>query len=704
MRTPLPTVRMTYRGSVVLTILALFVAGAVIGALGEAEREATPTDNAPDGYASTKVIQLQDDLPTGRGTVAIVVFSRDAGQFDRSQLRTLQASYASLLRDSVADSANAEGGGRPDGGQGATQSRGDGAARLQVSDDRTAAIGVIPIAVADEVKSAKAVTELRAAAAADLPSGVTTQVTGPAAIQADLADVFEGANVTLLLVTGAVVIVLLLITYRSPLLWIVPFVTIALADRVAVVVATQVLHALDVTWDASTTGILSVLVFGAGTDYALLVISRYRDELRVHEDRLAAMTVTLRESAEAVFTSAGTVLIGLLTLLLSVVPATRGLGLACAVGVAVAAVFVMTVLPAFLVLFGRWIFWPVIPRTGQAGLADARGFWRRVGDAVARRPVVYAAGSLVILSALSIGLVSVNTGLSQSEQFLDTPESITAADRISESFPAGTSNPTIVVTEDDASEVADAAAASTGVASARTVSEGDGLARIDVVVDARSGSDEAEKAITDLRQRLSSFEGTWVGGGEAETIDDNAAASRDRLLIVPLVLVLVLFTLMALLRSVVAPVLLVLTVVATYLAALGASWWLFTAVFGFERMDVSVPLFAFVFLVALGVDYNIFLVSRAAEESRVHGIHDGMLRGLAATGGVITSAGILLAAVFAALGVLPLVVLAQLGIVIFVGVLLDTLLVRTVLVPSLALILEDRFWWPRRPAVDADAA
>jgi RND superfamily putative drug exporter len=465
------------------------------------------------------------------------------------------------------------------------------------------------------------------------------------------------------------------------------------------VLATHGLAATGVVWDESTVGILSVLVFGAGTDYALLLISRYRDELRSHENRYVAMRTAVRGTVEPVLASSTTVVLGLLTLLLSVIPTTRGLGLACAIGVVVAATFALVVLPCALVLFGRWVFWPLVPRVGQPALVESRtSLWRRLGERVAARPAIFASAAVLVVASLALGLTQVEQGLSESEQFLDTPESIVAADRIAESYPAGSVDPTVVLTRADPQEVAATVEDVEGVASVRPGAEGDGLAQLDVVLDARAGSDQAATAVEDLRSALAPYEDTWVGGSEAEALDADAAAQRDRWLLIPLILGLVLLGLGLLLRSVAAPLLLVATVVGTYFGALGASWWIYTEVFGFEAMDVGVPLLAFLFLVALGVDYNIFLVTRALEEARGYGVREGMLRGLTATGGVITSAGILLAAVFAVLGVLPLVVLAQLGIVIFVGVLLDTLLVRTVLVPALTWLLGEKFWWPRKVA------
>ncbi|MFN8194533.1 MAG: MMPL family transporter [Nocardioidaceae bacterium] len=654
----------------VATLLVL-LALATIGLLGEAERDAAATDNLPSGLDSTTVVELQEKLPQGEGTVAVVLFTADEGTLPDAAVASLTRAYDPATGGSVSG--------------------------LVVSDDGTAAVATVPVAGTEAAEIADEVKDIRTRAGEDAPSGVTAQVTGPAAVLADLAAVFDGANTRLLLVTAAVVGILLLITYRSPVLWLVPLVVVGIADRLAAVLATHTLRIVDIPWDESTVGILSVLVFGAGTDYALLLISRYRDELRLADDRFTAMRAALVRTAEAVLSSAATVVVGLLTLLLSVVPSTRGLGLACAVGILVAAFYALVVLPTVLVLFGRWIFWPLTPRQGQQTLVESgHSVWRRVGDLVARRPGLFVAGAVLLLAGLAAGTTQIRSGLSESDQFLDKPEAIAAAERLAESFPAGSTDPTVVLTRADADQVAATAAEVDGVASAEpTTRADDGLAQVDVVLSADPGTAAARAAIGDLRDALASYDDTWVGGSEAEAVDDNDAASRDRLVIIPLILVLVLLALGLLLRSVVAPIVLVATVVATYAASLGLSWWLFSGPFGFERLDSGVPLFAFLFLVALGVDYNIFLVSRAAEEAAEHGPRVGMLRALTATGGVITSAGILLAAVFAVLGVLPLVVLAQLGVVIGVGVLLDTLLVRTVLVPAIALELGPRFWWPR---------
>lgn len=658
-----------------VALIPFLLALVVIGAVGEGERTTRSTDSLPAGYDSTEAAALLDRLPDEGSTAAVVLFTADEGELTKEQLAALP-----------------DGSGQGDGGD---QGEAPG---LLPSEDGTAALLVVPLPAGSATDVADEVEELRDRMDEAAPDGVTAQVTGPAAIQADLAAVFEGANTRLLLVTALVVAFLLVVTYRSPVLWLVPLAVVGVADRLAAILATRVLAAVDVAWDESTVGILSVLVFGAGTNYALLLISRYRDELRREESRHRAMAHALRRTAEPVLASATTVVLGLLTLLLSLVPTTRGLGLACAVGIVVAASFVLVVLPAALVLFGRWIFWPKVPRVGDTVLVESgTSVWHRIGERVERHPTAIIGGVVLVLVALAAGVTRIDVGLDQADQFLDTPEAISASERLAESFPAGVADPTQVVTTEKPEAVLSTVESVDGVSSARISDSGGGVTVIDTVLDGASGDNE--DTIEALRDELAPYD-AHVTGSEAEAIDEQAGAQRDLRLIVPLILVLVLGALVLLLRSAVAPVLLVSTVVATYVASLGVSWWVFTGVLGFDAVDTSVPLFAFLFLVALGVDYNIFLVTRAREEAREHGSARGMLRALAATGGVITSAGILLAAVFAVLGVLPLVVLAQLGTVICIGVLLDTLVVRTLLVPALGVRLGDRFWWPRSVAVE----
>ncbi|QSR28744.1 hypothetical protein CFH99_24280 [Nocardioides aromaticivorans] len=668
----LPTV--APRAAWLVALAPLLLALLALGLLGEGEREQRPTDSLPRGLDSTLAAELDAQVGDDGQDVAIVLFTSDGDE--------LAGAGRSVL-------------------DGAVRAVGAVPRSLTVAEDGSAAFVVVPVTAASATDTVDRVDELRAVLAEQVPEGVTAQVTGPAGVQADLAKVFDGANTRLLLATASVVAILLVLTYRSPVLWLVPLLVVGIADRLAAVLATQAMAALDVAWNESTVGILSVLVFGAGTNYALLLISRYRDELGSHASRHEAMSLALRRTVEPVLASATTVVLGLLTLLLSLTPSTRGLGLACAIGIIVAASFVLVVLPALLVLFGRWVFWPRVPREGATPLAESTSLWRRVGGVVQRRPAVLVGTTTAVLALLAIGLLRVETGLGRADQFLEEPEAIAAGERLAESFPAGTSSPTEVLTRADADDVLRAVEDSAAVVSARVAGAGGGVTRIDVVLDAEPGTAAARSAVGSLRDDLAGFDDTHVGGEEATALDEREGAGRDRWVVLPLILGVVLLALVLLLRSAVAPLLLVATVLATYAASMGASWWLFTGPLGFDALDVQVPLFAFLFLVALGVDYNIFLVTRAREEAREHGTRDGMLRALAATGGVITSAGILLGAVFAVLGVLPLVVLAQLGVVVCLGVLLDTLVVRTVLVPALAMLLGERFWWPARVAASA---
>src|SRR6478609_6292193 len=530
-----------------LALFAILGTGAVIGLVGQAESPATGTAALPTGTDSRQAAELRDLLPQAEGSAAVVLYSSD---------QPLTSDELALVEERAHSLPGATG------------------APPVVADDGTAATVVIPVTTKDAVETADVVTDLRTAATADLPDGLTAQVTGPAAIQADLAAVFDGANFRLLAATASVVAILLVITYRSPFLWLVPLTVVGVADQLAAVLATHTLAALDVLWDESTIGILSVLVFGAGTDYALLLISRYRDQLRVTADRREAMAIALTRTAEAVLSSAATVVLGLLTLLLSLFPATRGLGLACAVGVVVAATFALVVLPAALVVFGRWIFWPKVPHVGEAGLADGHSFWRRVGDRVAAHPKRIISVTLVVLAVMAAGIAAIDTGLKPSDQFLKKPEAIAASERLSQSFPAGSADPAVIVTTADPQAVTTAAEDVPGITGARIVKQAGGVAEVDAVVAAAPGSDEATETVRGLRAALTQLPDSHLAGTEAVALDQAEASSRDRLVIFPIVLALVLLALGLLLRSVVAPLVLVSTVVATFLASVGASWWI----------------------------------------------------------------------------------------------------------------------------------
>lgn len=633
-----------------LSLLLLFLGGAAI-ALGGVEQPESATANLPAGAESTTVAQLQEkaaesDSEDSSAQSALVFFNSQQG----------------LDLAALGQRAGALGG------------------PLIPSEDGTAALVPVDIPAGTATENADAVTKLRESAAQDLPDGVESQVTGPAAIQADLANVFEGANFLLLSVTAAIVAVLLIITYRSPVLWLIPLLVIGIADRVAATSFTYVLDAFGVAWNESTAGILSVLVFGAGTNYALLLISRYREELTHDEDRFAAMARSWLPTLKTVSASAGTVILGVACLLLSSVPITQGLGAAAMVGIAIAWIFALFVLPGVLVTFGRWIFWPRRPKAGEK---LRHVFWDRVGALVAKRPKQIVAFSIIALGISSLGCLQINTGLSESDQFIETPESIAAATELEAAFPEQSATPPVLATRDVAA--AEAELSDLGATATASRGEAEGWTLLQV-----SGAE-----VADLRTAFADTE-VLIGGSEAQLMDEEAAAASDRALIFPLVLLLIFLALVFMLRSLVAPLIMVASVLLTNLAALGLGWWLSHYLFGFDALASTTPLYAFVFLVALGIDYTIFLITRTREESRYLGTRRGILAALSSTGGVITSAGVLLAAVFAALGVLPLVVLAQLAITVFVGVLLDTLIVRTLLVPALVVLLGEKLWWPAR--------
>ncbi|MEO6792517.1 MAG: MMPL family transporter, partial [Mycobacterium sp.] len=514
-----------------------------------------------------------------------------------------------------------------------------------------------------------AVKALRAAAADGLPPPLATHVTGGPAFGADIANAFTGANVTLLVVTALVVALLLIITYRSPVLWLVPLMVIAFADRVATVVGSDVARAAGVTFDGATSGITSVLVFGAGTNYALLLISRYREELHADADHRSALRRAVAAAAPAILASNATVVLALLTLILAVTPSTRSLGICASCGLVVAAAFVLLVLPPLLALCGRKVFWPFIPRvTGAA--ATTTGPWHRVADAVSRRPALVCTAAVGVLAVSATGLLGTGIGLSQTEQFRLRADSVTGFDALAEHFPGGAAGPTVVIGSTARSQqVERAITAVPGVVSAAPAGESaTGRTKWSVVLDAAPATDRAFTIVAGVRDSVGWVDAqALVGGADAQALDVRDGAVRDRMLLIPLILLVVLAVLFVLLRAVVAPPVLVAATVLSAVAALGLGGWASLHIFGFPALDNSTPLFAFLFLVALGVDYTIFLVTRAREETPEYGTRIGMVRAVSATGGVITSAGVVLAAVFCVLGVLPLIVLTQLGIIVGLG-------------------------------------
>jgi RND superfamily putative drug exporter len=668
------------------TIVAV---GLLFSLLPANESDGFPSTGLPDSSQAAQVDAALAEFPSAEQTAAVVVWSRDGKALTAADKEAITARSAALGTESTEPRATAP----------------------RFSDDGTAAISVVPLDKSTVEKDVGAAAEsLRTVASKDLPSGLDSYLTGAVGFQADISNAFAGADVKLLLVTVIVVAVLLIVTYRSPILWIVPLAVVGTADGLAGLVAGALAKPLGITIDASVSGILSVLVFGAGTNYALLLVARYREELLRTQDRSVAMLTAVKSAGPAIAASGGTVALSLITLLFAELAGNRALGFACAVGVVVAIAFALIVLPAALVVCGRGLFWPFVPRVHDHAASPQRaGVWTRLGRGVARRPATVTVVSLVGVGALSLGLIGFSVGLSQTEQLLGNPESVVAQKIVDESFSAGLTSQTVLISPDAAAaDAAKLASATDGVDSVRPGESANGVTRLDVSLSAAPGSDAAFATITDLRSEFADASGevsqTIVGGTDATALDTREASQRDQDLIIPIILVIVFVILALLLRSLVAPVLLIASVLATFFASLGASNWIFQNVLGFPAFNTNVILFAFLFLVALGVDYNIFLTTRAREERTLHGTREGMIRALASTGGVITSAGILLAAVFAVLGVLPVVALTQIGVIVCIGVLLDTLVVRTVLVPALVFLTGDRFWWPSRAPRDGSAA
>lgn len=566
-----------------------------------------------------------------------------------------------------------------------------------VSDDGAAAVIVAPITVgADNAETADIIKDLRTEVGDNTPAGLTLQVTGGPAFGADVTSSFDGADFTLLLVTILIVAVLLIVTYRSPILWLLPLVIVAFADQLAGKVTGAVGNLLDLQFDS---GIISVLVFGAGTNYALLLISRYREELFVEENHRAALSTAWRKTMPAILASNITVVLALLTLALAVIPGTRGLGISSAVGLLIALAAVLFALPPLLAVCGRRVFWPFVPKPGTN--AEHGKVWKGIATGVMRRPWLSLGAGVLVLTVMGAGLVGTTVGLDQVEKFRVQSESAAGLEVLGDHFPPGESQPIFIVANSaEADSVLDSVDDVDGVVRANPIGETtDGaLTKIMVTGEYAPGTPESLDLVTELRDIVHDVPGAdaVVGGAVATDLDARAGNQQDLLLIAPLVLAVSFIVLLVLLRSLVAPVVLLLINVASAAAAIGAGSWLSRVLFDQHALDLQVPLLAFLFLVALGIDYTIFLVHRARAEAESHGTREGMVRAVSHTGAVITSAGIVLAAVFAALGVLPLVTLGQLGLIVGVGVIVDTLVVRTVIVPAVFGVLGDRIWWPRR--------
>jgi RND superfamily putative drug exporter len=543
-------------------------------------------------------------------------------------------------------------------------------------------------------------------------NGLTHYVTGPGGLLGDLFGAFGTLDSSLLLTTLAVVAIILIVVYRSPILWIIPLISamFALSTAGGIVYLLAKNDIIDV--DGQSQGILSVLVLGAATDYALLLIARYREELHHHESRFDAMRAAYKGVWEPILASGSTVSISLLILLFSQLTNTASLGPIGAIGIVCSMITILTLLPAFLLLFGRWIFWPRRPEfDGDDHVMT--GTWNKVGKAIEKNPRrAWIVSGIFLLLLASASTTLKADGIGTVDTFTGNPESVVGQKLLLQHFPGGEGDPTqIVVAADKIEAVSAAVKGAPGVTDVTPLLDGfaipgqplpkikivDNKAVLNVTLDKAPDSVEAGNDIPKIRELAHAADATsLVGGTSAVYFDVRTANGRDNRTIIPIILFVITLILGLLLRSILSAVLLLGTVVLSYFATLGVCALVFNHIFGFAGGDNSFPLFAFIFLVALGIDYNIFLMTRVREESQKIGTRAGVIKGLTVTGAVITSAGIVLAATFAVLGLLPLVPLAEIGFAVAFGVLLDTIIVRSILVPALVHEIGPKVWWPSK--------
>jgi RND superfamily putative drug exporter len=696
-------------------VLALWLAIAAVSMPLAAKLNGVTTNDQrsslPSGSQSARLVDQQARFPAVAVLPALVVYQRPGGLTASDKARIVRdAAQINGLRLPGVLTAIAG----------------------QTSSDGSTGILTVPIRAASDlnltIRDATAISK----AVGQGSGGLQIRTTGPAGFLADTVRVFSNINTKILLATVVIVAILLLITYRSPFLWLLPLLSVGLfADLPSRALAYLLASQAGLKVDGMAAGITIVLVFGAGTDYALLLISRYREELRLHEDRHAAMAAALRGAGPAILASGITVTIALLTLLLATLASNRSLGALAALGIALAMVAMLTALPALLLAVPRGIFWPLVPRFGSASREEA-GFWSRLGTRLfkdgrngrdgrdgrhgrhgrhgaTRRTRTVAIVTTGVLGVMALGLVALNPNLSQLDIYRGKVQSVEGQKIIAQSFPRGVTAPAQVIVPATRLQAAMAAAGAVpGITDvlAQSAQTAGGLAQFQVVLGRDPYSSAAWTTITALRaaMKTAAGPGALVGGDTAQALDVHNAGVRDALVVAPLVLLIVFVVLCVLLRSLVAPLMLTATVMLSFGATVGFSVLVFKYLFGFPAIDAGTPLLAFVFLVALGVDYNIFLMTRVREEANVLGTRRGTLKALAVTGGVITSAGLVLAGTFSVLAALPLVVLTEFGFIIAFGVLLDTFLVRTVLVPALTLWIGRRVWWPGRLAREDEAA
>ncbi|MGW0370397.1 MMPL family transporter [Streptomyces coeruleorubidus] len=679
----------------VLWVVVLFVAAPFAMKLTDAQ-DNDASSWLPGSAESTQVLEISEDFRPEQ-IPAIVIYARDGGLTaqDRAEIAE-DVRQLKELRDHGIRGAETRG------------------PVFDRPDDPRAAQVFVPITMDEEgwERISPAVDSIRDDVG-EGGGGLAVHITGPGGTSADFAEAFEGIDSTLLFSAMVVVIVMLLITYRSLTLLLVPLVSVVCALFASQALIYLLAEHAGLTVNGQSAGILTVLVFGAGTDYALLLVARYREELRRHEDRHEAMALALHRAGPAVLASGATVVLSMLVLLAAEMNSTSGLGPVAAIGVAVALLAMMSLFPALLVIFGRWIFWPVIPHYGTPDPTE-RGIWARMGRRIARRPRTTWAVTALALAVCSLGLIQLRAeGIGNADAFTGKPDSITGQEVSARYFPAGSGDPLVIVSNQaQAEQVGRAVAATQGVVPQSlglppgTKPAFEGKVLFEATMTAPADSEAAKETVERVRNTVHAVPDAdaQVGGGTAALLDMDEATTHDNMLIIPLVLVVVLLILCALLRALIAPLLLIGTVILSFAAALGISALVFRYVFDYAGEATDFPLFVFVFLVALGIDYNIFLTTRIREEAGRQGTRPGVVTGLATTGAVITSAGLVLAGTFAALGTLPMVAFAEIGFAVALGVLIDTFIVRSVLVTSLFLDVGPKVWWPHRLAKEDGGA
>lgn len=719
----------------VLVIVWLALAGLGGPTFGKIS-EVSTNDQAgflPANAQSTEVNAIAEDFRDSEFVPAIVVIVADSGSVESSDIEV----FSQLATDMQESPGVAP----------ATDPLPTSVIGPITSEDGAAVQYIVPFSASGE-ELLEDIVELRALVQEATPAGYTAYVAGPAGLLADFVNGFGGIDGILLLVALGAVFVILLIVYRSILLPVLVLLTAVFALSASILGIYWLALNDIIKVSGQSQGILSILVIGAATDYALLMVSRYREALFEVQSKWAAIGRAFRGSFEAIAASAATVILALLCLLFSDLNSNKALGPIAAFGIGFAFLAAVTFLPAVLVIFGRVSFWPFMPKVGKkkveaasaekiAGLEGVRGLWRRVGTLIAKRPRTTWIVTLVVLLAACAALPGLKaSGLPQTDFLLgNNIESVDGQKALGEHFDAGSGSPVVIIAQEaDYTEVMAATLENPGItevsvqqdqeAVAAAIAETmaaqaagggmpsgppvvpaldpipkvvDGVVLINATLTFQPDSADAEKVVKELRTSLAEVDPTVLIGGEtAIALDTNETAQADLVRIIPIVLVVIFIILMLLLRSIIAPLVLIFTVVVSFGATLGVAALVFNNVFNFPGADASVPLFGFVFLVALGVDYNIFLMTRVREESLKIGTRPGILRGLAVTGGVITSAGIVLAATFAALGIIPILFLVQLAFIVAFGVIVDTVLVRSLLVPAMSYDIGRKIWWPSR--------